>query len=323
MLLHQGGSREASKLIQAGGWYYLIYSRTGGGSRYVVAKRAKNITGPWSEEKQIMAPNLGSNQPNQGGIVQGPDEQWYFLTHHGKGDWEGRAVSLLPVTWKDEWPVIGSQGEDGLGYMVWNGNLPLKAIPEKKEWYCDDFSSERLEPHWEWNHYPDNEKWSLAERPGWLRMKAVTPLQKNNLKKVPNILTQRVYRTSSNEVTVKMDIHGMVNGQTAGLCHYAATYAWLGVTKTETGISSIMNENERITSQHFISGNDIWLRSDWGMEGICRFSYSTDGENYQHLGEPYPFTWGHYRGTRVGLFTFHKNGEEGFVDVDSFIYKRK
>ncbi|MCD8260401.1 MAG: hypothetical protein LUD15_01935 [Bacteroides sp.] len=207
--------------------------------------------------------------------------------------------------------------------MVWNGNLPLKAIPEKKEWYCDDFSSERLEPHWEWNHYPDNEKWSLAERPGWLRMKAVTPLQKNNLKKVPNILTQRVYRTSSNEVTVKMDIHGMVNGQTAGLCHYAATYAWLGVTKTETGISSIMNENERITSQHFISGNDIWLRSDWGMEGICRFSYSTDGENYQHLGEPYPFTWGHYRGTRVGLFTFHKNGEEGFVDVDSFIYKRK
>jgi len=51
ILVNKGGSREASKLIKVNDWYYLIYSRTGGGSRFVVAKRSRDINGPWSTEK--------------------------------------------------------------------------------------------------------------------------------------------------------------------------------------------------------------------------------------------------------------------------------
>jgi hypothetical protein len=31
-------------------------------------------------------------------------------------------------------------------------------------------------------------------------------------------------------------------------------------------------------------------------------------------------TWGAYRGSRVGLFTFNQAGERGYVDVDSVTY---
>ncbi|MCD7962174.1 MAG: hypothetical protein LUF90_01175 [Rikenellaceae bacterium] len=270
-----------------------------------------------------MAPNIESNQPNQGGIIEGPDGIWYFLTHHGKGDWEGRAVSLLPVTWIDEWPVIGEPDSNGWGHMVWFGNMPIEGSFEKDEFFCDDFTNKNLDTNWEWNYYPNNEMWSLSERSGWLRLKAMKPLQKNNLKKVPNILTQRVYRTKYNEVTIKMDITGMKDGQIAGLCHYAATYAYIGIKKKYAETFIIFNENENIESNKIDTENEIWLRSVWGLDGICRFYYSMDGKKFQDFGKEYRFTWGNYRGTRIGLFTFNEKNEEGLIDIDYFEYRKK
>ncbi|MCC8089572.1 MAG: glycoside hydrolase 43 family protein [Rikenellaceae bacterium] len=322
-LVFEGNGREASKLIKVGEWYYLIYSRTGSGARYVVAKRSKEINGVWSEEKQVMAPNVDSNQPNQGGVVEGPDGKWYFLTHHGKGDWEGRSVSLLPVNWIDGWPIIGEVREDGLGYMIWRGKIPLRNSFDKEEKIFDDFNDKILDPNWEWNYYPNNDMWSLSEKPGWLRLRAMKPLQKNNLKKVPNIITQRVYRTKINEVTVKIDLSGMADGQTAGLCHYAATYAYIGVCNTDNGISVIYNENEEVISKNIGRPKTLWLQSAWGLDGLCRFSYSTDGKNYSEFGKPYQFSWGNYRGTRIGLFTFNENQQDGYVDIDYFKYRKK
>jgi beta-xylosidase len=318
-LVFKGDGREAAKLIKVGQWYYIIYSRVENGARYLVAKRSKTMTGEWSEEKQLMAPNRESKEPNQGGIIEGPDGKWYFFTHHGNGDWEGRAASLLPVTWIDEWPIPGKVGEDGLGYMVWTGAMPLiaKKMPDKT--FRDDFKSKTLNLNWEWNYYPRNEMWSLSERKGWLRIKAVKPLKDNDLKKTPNILTQRVYRTLHNEATVKMDVRKMEPGQVAGLCHYARTYSYIGILREKDKLCIVFNENGESKTQDIAHTKTIWFRSVWGLDGLCRLSYSTDGKTYSEFGKPYQFTWGDYRGTRIGLFTFC-NEEKGYVDIDCFEY---
>ena len=320
-LVNKGDGREASKLIKVGKWYYIIYSRTGSGSRYMVAKRAENMQTSWSEEKQITAHNIESNEPNQGGIIEGPDGKWYFFTHHGKGDWEGRAASLLPVTWIDDWPIPGKVGEDGLGYMVWSGKMP-KQGSSKQELFRDDFNNGSLNANWEWNYYPRNDMWSLSERKGWLRLKAVKPLVDNDLKKTPNILTQRVYRTSHNEVTIKIDVRNMEEGQTAGLCHYARTYAYIGICCFDGLKKVIFDENGASNIKEINQIEEIWLRSVWGLDGLNRFSYSTNGNDFHEFGNPYQFTWGNYRGTRVGLFTFNKE-EKGYVDIDYFEYQMK
>lgn len=51
-----------------------------------------------------------------------------FLTHHGTGDWAGRQVSLLPVTWVNEWPIIGKVLPEGIGTMVWTGKMPKEIL---------------------------------------------------------------------------------------------------------------------------------------------------------------------------------------------------
>lgn len=320
ILLHKGDGREANKLIKVDTHYYLIYSMVERGARFVVAKRAENILGPWSEEKRLTAYNRDVNEPNQGGIVEGPDGKWYFLTHHGTGDWEGRAASLLPVIWKNGWPLIGNIGEDSLGYMVWKGEKPLKKSYKKKNKFYDNFTSKKLKNSWEWNYYPNNKMWSLTERRGYLRMKAVMPLEKNNLKKTPNILTQRVYRTSYNRATVKMNVENMANGQTAGLCHYARTSAYVGICSIDQEKSIVINKNGKTLKEYIGDVKNIWFRSEWGLDGISQFSYSLNGKEFTKIGEPYHFTWGDYRGTRIGLFTSNEIEEKGFIDIDFFEY---
>ena len=91
---------------------------------------------------------------------------------------------------------------------------------------------------WEWNYQPRADKWSLAERPGFLRLHAFKPLQRDNLKKAGNTLTQRVFRTSTNIVTLALDLSGMADGQVAGLCHYSKDYSTIGV-RCENGIVTL------------------------------------------------------------------------------------
>jgi hypothetical protein len=64
-------------------------------------------------------------EPNQGGLIQLKNGQWWFFTHHGTGDWEGRAASLLPITWVAGWPIMGKVGADTIGTMVWSAPKPI------------------------------------------------------------------------------------------------------------------------------------------------------------------------------------------------------
>lgn len=125
VLVNEGHGREASKLLKAHGWYYLIFSEHfPDKGRYVAARRARHPLGPWSDIKRLAEPNLDANEPNQGGIVEASG-RYYFFTHHGRQGWEGRAASLLPVSWVDGSPIIGRPTEHGPGTMVWAGPKPL------------------------------------------------------------------------------------------------------------------------------------------------------------------------------------------------------
>lgn len=188
--------------------------------------------GPYQEEKQLALPSREAMEPNQGGIIQGKDGNWYFLTHHGTGDWSGRIVSLLPVVWENEWPIIG-KSKHGIGSMVWSGKLPSKDGDKFKIQRSDNFNSSILNSQWQWNYQPRSEMYSLTDRPGWMRLKAFRPLKPNQLLKAGNTLTQRCFRKEKNEVVVKMDISKMANGQRSGLCHFHRNMELLEYLKKE------------------------------------------------------------------------------------------
>ncbi|WP_217902296.1 family 43 glycosylhydrolase [Siphonobacter sp. BAB-5385] len=317
VLVNAGSGREASKLIKVKDWYYLVFSEhKSDKGRYVMAKRSRNINGPYTEEKQLALTSQEAMEPNQGGIVLGKDGKWYFLTHHGSGDWSGRIVSLLPVTWIKDWPIIGKVIGDSIGTMAWEGKMPSATSGGYTLARSDEFSTSVLGPQWEWNYQPREEKYSLRERKGWLRLKAYKPLKNNELLTAGNTLTQRCFRTSSNEVIVKMDVSRMAPGQRSGLCHLSEKYATIGVTQEGTNRRIEYQKNGKTLKGETITGSLIWLRSVWGLDGQSTFSYSLDGKQYTPFGESHTLVWSYYRGDRIGIYSFNNEGEEGSVDID-------
>jgi hypothetical protein len=268
-------------------------------------------------------------EPNQGGIVQTPGGEWFFLTHHGTGQWEGRAASLLPVTWIDGWPILGAPDTNGIGTMVWSARKPADGFPIVVPQTSDEFDGATLAPQWEWNYQPRADKWSLTARPGCLRLQAFRGLDRDNLLKIGNTLTQRAVRAADAEVAVLLELGGMADGQHAGLSHFAvarrkdrpaANSTSIGVVQRGTARFVEFSRDGTFTRGPALESATLWLRSTWGLDGVSRFSFSTDGHTFTPFGEPYPLAWGAYRGDRIGLFTFNNTVEAGHVDVDWFHY---
>ena len=321
-LINQGRHREANKLIKVGEWWYLIFSEhVDGIGRYVMAKRSRNMIGPYDQEKQLALASWDAHEPNQGGIVQGKDDNWYFLTHHGRGDWSGRIVSLLPVTWVEGWPIIGEVVPENIGTMKWSGAMPARDEIKLCIRRSDDFDDGSLAPQWQWNYQPRDEMFSLTERYGWLRLKAFCPLKTNILLKAGNTLTQRTFRTPSNCVTIKMDISHMEDGQKAGLCHFSSKSSALGVVQENGHRFLEFRLNDQETTGMQLNQPYIWLQSRWGLEGKSQFYYSLDGDVFYPFGEVYQLVWGHYRGDRIGIYNFNDLQEVGWVDIDYLHYE--
>lgn len=285
--------------------------------------RSEHIYGPY-EEKEIIHTHGRDidREPNQGGLVQTVAGEWYFISHQGSGDFEGRPLHLLPVTWVDGWPIIGSDTDgDGIGEMVWGGRKPINGHPATALAVHDDFDRAVLEPYWEWNHQPRADKWSLTERPGYLRLYACQPMEADHFFAVCNVISQRAFRTVHNEATVTIELGGMADGQEAGLCHFARTYCTIGVQQQNGTRVLKFNISGTVEYGPEITGSILRLRSAWNQDGVSRFEYSVDGEPFTGFGDVYPLSWGHYRGDRIGLYSLNIESEQGYIDVDRFEYE--
>ncbi|MDP9037884.1 MAG: glycoside hydrolase 43 family protein [Acidobacteriota bacterium] len=319
-IIHQSRGSEANKLYKWNGLYYHYFSEVRPEGRVAMMERARSLDGPWEVRQLQHVQGAVDKEPNQGGIVQSPDGRWWFFTHQGRGDWEGRAAVLLPVEWIDGWPVIGRPGADGIGTMVWRGEKPVQGRPRTEVVASDDFTLPVLRPEWQWNYQPRGGMWSLAERRGFLRLHAFAPVHPDALTAVGNVLTQRAFRSAHNEVTVKLDLSGMTEGQEAGLSHFAKTSAAIGVVQTgEVRALSVRAEGRRIEGP-VLKQKQVWLRSAWGFDGVSRFAYSLDGRTFTPLGPEYQLTWGSYRGDRIGLYTWNSS-TTGYADFTQFVYK--
>lgn len=328
-VIYQSKGSEANKLYKFNGTYYHFFSEVHGDTRVMMMRRAGSIQGPWSDKRQLMHGDLASRQPNQGGIVQGPDKNWYFFTHHGDGAWEGRAASLLPVHWIDGWPVIGQPDAAGLGTMVWEGSMPATGLPRQFPQGGDNFDAGTLAPVWEWNYQPRMDKWSMSARPGFMRLHGFAGLDGGNLLKVGNVLTQRVVRGASQAFAARLELKGMADGQHAGLAHFTAQPRARNAAESTASAGVVMADGRGYlevsrdgvyTRLQSWPHDAIWLRSGWGMDGKATLSVSADGQQFQPVQTDFPLTWGAYRGSRVGLFTFNPAAEQGYVDIDSVNY---
>ncbi len=325
-IIHQSPGSEANKLYKIGGLYYHYFSEVNNEGRVMMMERSKNIYGPWEIKQLNHVIPKEDKEPNQGGLIQLTNGEWWFFTHHGTGDWEGRAASLLPVTWINGWPVIGEVGPDTIGNMVWTMKKPISVKKNVKIQTNDNFTTSTLLPQWEWNYQPRMDKWSLTDRKGFLRLYAFRPINPTDFNKIllraGNSITQRSMRTKNNIVTVKIDISGMTDGQYAGLTHFStSSFSSLGIKHIDKSRYLVYNYNDKESAGIKIEGKYIWFQSLWNYLGSNQYFYSLDGKTFVPFGEISQLTWGSYRGNRVGIFNFNTKEDKGFIDIDFFNYE--
>jgi beta-xylosidase len=260
----------------------------------------------------------GRNAIHQGGLVDTPTGEWWGFSMMDANS-VGRLTALSPITWTDGWPYFGLPGNLGRTPRTWikpnTGSIEPPHAPYARS---DDFSGDRLQPIWQWNHLPVDDKWSLRERPGFLRLHAMAA---PDLWHARNTLTQRAIGPRSTVTTV-LDASGLERGDVAGLALFNRPYAWLGVQPADDGLTLIQfDEVNGRTDQATVKSARVWLRADCDfLKNTATFRYSTDGRTYSAIGGSHVMAYGliTFQGVRYSLFAYRTatEGKGGFADFD-------
>jgi beta-xylosidase len=299
--------------------YYYLYCTYGGGDGFQVALRSKNIYGPY-EEKIVIRDNgnLGTGI-HQGALVETQTGEWWSVIFQDGGAF-GRFPTLQPVTWQDDWPMVGVNGKGVATYQKPNvgKEYPIKVLPTS-----DEFDSTKLGLQWGWNHNPDSTKWSLIKRPGCLRL--ATAKVVSNLREARNTLTQRIFayysRTIPTNAVIKMEIDSMVDGDIAGLAVFQNPYAFIGVKQTNGQRYVIMVNNGKTVDSTLIYSSTVYLKAqaNYGTSQAT-FAYGLNDQSFSKLGNGLSmrFDLSIFTGNKFCLFNYATINTGGFVDFDWF-----
>jgi xylan 1,4-beta-xylosidase len=347
---HQLDARmgEGHHLYKINGKYYDISAIPGATTDQMVA-RADSIDGPWEVERMVQGESLGVTTVaparatvrdrgltlHQGGMVDTPSGEWWsiIMSDHGSA---GRMVALVPITWDNDFPLIGLPGNLRKAPNTWiKPNTGYTQDPKPVFIHDDNFDIGKLNPEWQWNHVPDDSKWSLTEKPGVLRLYS---LPAEDFYSARNSICQRPPAPES-IMTVELDTSGMVAGDTAGLALLSSPYAWIGVVKTAEGTTLQMynspNRGRRFGRREAAPApanpptispdappEHLWLRVHCNFDtDEAIFSWSADGKAFTPLGNPFTMTFQliTFQGVRPSIFNYNTSGQPGgYADFDNY-----
>jgi beta-xylosidase len=316
---------EGSRLYKIGSYYY-IYSTYGGWPAYQTVFRSKSIFGPY-EEKFL----LDDNCVHQGALVQTQTGEWWTMLFADRGA-HGRLPYLLPVTWVDEWPVIGNNNK-----VMETCTKPNVGAEYGKTYLAtnDVFRDYKLAPQWGWNHNSDKTKWSLTDRAGYLRL--YTANVTDNPYQAHNTVTQRMFRfhSSPNEsyATIGVDISGMKEGDVVGLGVFQDPQAFVGVKMIDgvkkyyfysSSLTSKQDAQEVIGAEAKGYNSDvIYLRiivSHDGTTSKAKFYASGINGYFPQIGPEVTLQYdlSVFTGNKFAIYNYATKALGGYVDVDWF-----
>ena len=285
------------------------------GEQYRIGHDGTNFGIPEVDKDATACTNI-----HQGGIVEDQSGQWWALLmmdFHSIG----RTVTLAPITWKDGWPMLGLEGNLGRAPRTWfKPNINADVQPYAPYERSENFNDKTLGRVWQWNHNPDDSKWSLKN--GRLRLQSMPAEQ---LMWARNTLTQRVIGPKS-IVTVELFTKGMKDGDVAGLGNINVPCSWIGVVKDGKTLSlrcfeQATNDTVEVRSGE-VKSDKLWLRMVGDYDNDCaHYEYSFDGASYQQVGREMPLSYQliSFQGSRHALFAFnHKGKNGGYAEFDNF-----
>ena len=300
---------EGPHLYQRNGWYYLMCAEGGRGPQHSeVVLRARSPWGPfvpYAGNPILTQRDLAADRANpvtnagHADLVEAPDGSWWavFLasrTYAGTRYNTGRETFLLPVTWRDDWPVILPQGENipytarGPKGMSSQTQAPLTG----NFTWRDDFDTPRLNTAWLQVRVPRQPWTDLRARPGWLTIHPRTnPLETLTN---PSFLARRQQHASFDASSAfELSRSGRV---AAGIAAFQNENYWyfLGMRRRDRSVQVFLERRSgkatetiattRLPAPATQPGSSLKLRIS-GDAGAYSFWYDADGKGWKPLRE--------------------------------------
>ncbi|GAA3883445.1 glycoside hydrolase family 43 protein [Streptomyces sedi] len=323
------GTLEGARFYRINGDYYIFLTRPANG-QYIL--KAPSPFGPYELGELLLdlpGPIPGGGVPHQGGLVDTPGGDWYYLAFVDAYP-GGRVPALAPVSWTaDGWPEL--QLVDG----AWGASYPLPDVPQppretRPMTGPDTFEGPALAPRWEWNHNPDNDRFTVDNG-----LTLSTATVTDDLYAARNTLTHRIQGPTST-ATIELEHAAMTDGDRAGLAVLRDSSAWIGLVRDDGATRLAMVDDIRMDdswntvstgterASADVAGTRLWLRVTVditpGSGRQAHFSHSADGSTFTALGPGFTLgnAWQFFLGYRFALFHHATRALGGSVRVARF-----
>ena len=324
---------EGPKLYKRNGYYYIFAPAGGVATGWQTVLRSRNIYGPYEDKIVMDRGTTDINGPHQGGWIELKSKESWFIHFQDRGAY-GRIVHLQPMRWSNDWPVIGADSDgDGKGEPVAKYKKPdvgrrySIVTPETS----DEFAGTKLGLQWQWHANWQDNWYSLKMRRNWLRLNSVPMRQRsNNLWPVPNLLLQKLPAPNFT-LTTMVDGSRLLEGERSGLLLMGRDYSYIAITRNSSGLQIIratsleaaQDTQEKRGQAVAVKVDTVFLRITLGEEALARFSYSTDGNKFEFVGDEFAARQGVWIGAKIGLFALGRSEAilHGYADYNWFRFE--
>ena len=235
---------EGPKMYKRNGWYYVFAPAGGVKTGWQTVLRSKNVFGPYEYKVVMRQGDSPVNGPHQGAWVDTATGEDWFL-HFQDVYAAGRIMHLQPMSWQDDWPIIGlakegnDYGEPVMEYRKPDVGKGTDRICEPET--SDDFTGSELGLQWQWNANPKKEWYALTGS----GMKLNVVNKETVYGDMPNLLLQKWPAPEFCCVT-KMDLSGLADGEEAGVISMGMEYALLTFRKKGEQLLPVFVTGEQI-----------------------------------------------------------------------------
>ena len=332
---------EGPKFYKRNGWYWIMCPAGGVPTGFQLAMRSKSPYGPYESMKVLDQGKSVINGPHQGAWIHTAlGEDWFM--HFQDKECYGRVVHLQPVTWKDNWPVMGkvpAKGYCGEPVITYRKPSTKGKVDVVNPVESDEFNSHKLGLQWQW-HANYDQKFGMPTAFGTFRIYTHKVSKEfKNMWEVPNLLLQKT-PADKFTATTKLRFTSKDDNQMGGLIVMGHDYFALMLKRvknefllqlvtcksadkgTPEQVKTIATlkptEKDKIDYQPAIH-EDIYLRVNVA-DGECNFAYSLNGKKYTAVEGNFKIKEGKWIGAKVGLAAIEPAGKtnRGWIDADWF-----
>ena len=216
---------EGSHIYKINGKYY-VFNIHWPSMRSESCFVSDSLTGEFTG-KDVLADDMGylNQGVAQGGIVDTPDGKWYAVLFQDRGA-VGRSPVLVPMHWKNDFPVFGINGKVPSELEV-ESTCPNHAYEPLFDGFSD-LSRESINT--EWNHIPKKSCIRRDSEGLHITTDRVVPEVTHAL----NTLTRRL-QDPYDTVRIEVDASKLRIGDYAGIVALQSCYSWIAICRKEDG----------------------------------------------------------------------------------------